>query len=175
MNDWREEALCAKPKNVKVFFQERDIWFHDEDTDPEVVAQDNARAKKMCFECPVRSMCLKEALESQAIHGFRGGLTEEETRQVLSQDETGKEVRRTEFPFCPSCRSDVNKLTAIAIDLPEGGRWSVAKAVRCDSCLFEWKSRSSHNALLAHTREEERREEAEEREAQAIRGLNRPA
>lgn len=175
MTDWRSEAVCAKPKNVRQYFEQHDIWFHDEDDSPEIVERDNNIALSLCAACPVRDLCLKDALETQTIHGFRGGLSEDQTRQVLSQDETGKEVRRQEYPFCPFCKADTEHLITTTIDLGEGGRWSVAKAVKCGVCDFEWKSRASHNALLAYQRDEKKRMEAEEREAQAVKGLQRPS
>lgn len=171
-DDWRAKAVCAKPKNVKKHF---DIWFHEDDDAPEKVAKDHNLARQLCADCPVREMCLRDALETQTIHGFRAGLDENQTRQVLSLDENGKEVRRPEYPFCPFCEAPTSALVPTTIDLPNGGRWSVAKAVKCGVCDFEWKSRASHNALLAYKRDMKKREEAEEREAAAVRGLKRPS
>lgn len=172
MTDWRASANCATPENVRENFN---IWFHEEDDSPEKVERDNSLARQICADCPVREICLKDALETQTIHGFRGGLDEEQIRQVLSLDENGKEVRRSEFPFCPFCEAPTESLIPTSIDLPNGGRWSVAKAVKCGVCDFEWKSRASHNALLAYKRDMKKRQEAEEREAQAVRALKRPS
>lgn len=169
--NWLKNALCATPENVEDHFG---IWFQEEGESPDQTALNVAVARDMCMDCPVRWHCLKAALETQTIHGFRGGLTEDEIRQVLSLDEFGKEVRRPEYPFCPYCRADTEHLVPTTIDLPNGGRWSVAKAVKCDQCTFEWKSRASHNSLLAYKREMVKRKEAEEREAAAVRGLKPP-
>lgn len=172
-SDWRNQALCASPENRKMLFTEKDIWFHldvdDPEYDPEVDGEEQLRldeqiAKGICMQCPVRDVCLREMLEDQHISGTRGGLTEAETRQALSVDETGKEVRRGVYPVCPFCSAPTAKLQPTKVELPEGGRWSEAKAVRCDNCAFEWKSRSSHNAVTAFQTEQRKRAEQARRE-----------
>ena len=170
---WRAEAECAKPENKRLFFSEKDIWFHLDADDPEYdeeVDGEEAQglnediAKGICFQCPVRDLCLREALESPHLDGTRGGLSETEIRRTLSVDETGKEIRRGEFPSCPYCFADTEALIPTKIDLPDGGRWSEAKAVKCGSCGFEWKARSSHNAVVAYQNEKRKRAEQERRE-----------
>jgi len=165
---WRDDGECVTPKN-RVLFSEHDIWFHPEPDekgyDPEQKERDEVKALSICFECPVRDLCLRDALEDKdAIHGTRGGLTEAMTRQTLSVDETGKEIRRGEYPDCPFCGAATDDLKPTKIDLPEGGRWSTAKAVQCGVCGFEWKSRSSHNSVVAYFNEEKKRLDQERRE-----------
>lgn len=165
---WRDDAECATPHNKKVYFQERDIWFHpevdEEGFDDSQRERDEVKALSICFECPVRDICLKERLEEQRIHGTSGGLTEGMTRLTLSVDETGKEIRRGEYPDCPFCGESTDSLVPTKIELPEGGRWSEAKAVQCGACGFEWKSRSSHNSVVAFFNEKKKRTEQERRE-----------
>lgn len=174
---WRDKAACATPENKKKYFIERDIWFHpdeeDPNYDPEQVAADEQIALSICATCPVRDLCLRDALEDQRIDGTRGGLTERMTRKTLSVDETGKEIRRGEFPECPFCAGPTNNLQPTTIDLPDGGRWSVAKAVKCGLCGFEWKSRSSHNAVVAFFNEQKKRAEQERREQIARERLSK--
>ncbi len=165
---WLNDAECAQPENNRIFFRERDIWFHpapDEDGyDPIQKEKDEVKALSICFSCPVRDLCLVEALEDQRIDGTRGGLTEAMTRATLSVDETGKEIRRGEFPDCPFCGASTDSLQPTKIDLPDGGRWSEAKAVKCRSCGFEWKSRSSHNSVVAYFNDQKKKSEQERRE-----------
>ena len=46
-----------------------------------------ARARRLCMTCPVRTACLDDELtgatKADAIHGFRAGLTEEERRELF--------------------------------------------------------------------------------------------
>jgi Transcription factor WhiB. len=166
--EWRDDAACAQPENNRIFFRERDIWFHpevdEEGYDACQKERDEVKALSICFSCPVRDLCLVEALEDQRINGTRGGLTESMTRATLSVDETGKEIRRGEFPDCPYCGAATDALVPTKIDLPDGGRWSEAKAVKCGDCGFEWKSRSSHNSVVAYFGEQKKRAEQERRE-----------
>lgn len=173
---WLDDAACAQPETNRVFFRERDIWFHpesDEDTyDPQQKERDEVKALSICFDCPVRDLCLQEGLEGQIINGTRGGLTESMTRATLSVDETGKEIRRGEFPDCPYCGAATDALQPTKIDLPDGGRWSEAKAVKCSECGFEWKSRSSHNSVVAYFNDQKKKAEQERREAIARERLS---
>lgn len=165
---WRDDAVCATPTNRRIFFEERDIWFHPDKEDPaydeEQVRKDQTTALSLCFSCPVRDLCLRDALEDQRIDGTRGGLTEDMTRETLSVDEFGKEIRRGTFPECPYCGAHTSSLTLTKIPLPDGGRWSEAKAVKCSDCGFEWKSRSSHNAVLAFQLDRDKMEEQKREE-----------
>lgn len=136
---WRDKAECAKPENT-------DKWL------PVFFSTDGQRtkeAKSICAVCPVRRECLADALSTQEIWGTRAGLDQEQMRRVLSVDADGKEVRRKQYPRCPYCKATTDKLILKEVELPEGGRWSTAKAVACSVCDFEWKSRTSYNAVTA--------------------------
>lgn len=174
---WREESLCATPENVQKYFIERDIWFHPDEEDPEYdserAEEDEELAKSICLQCPVRDLCLRDQLEDQRIHGTRGGLTERETRQTLSVDDSGKEVRRGEYPECPYCFASTDHLIPTKLPLPEGGRWAEAKAVKCGKCGFEWKARSSHNSVVAYRNEQRKKAEQERREQIARERLSK--
>lgn len=179
---WRAQALCAQPDNRRIFFEERDIWFHKDEDDPEYDEEtdgaeeqgiNEAIALGICMQCPVRDLCLRDALEDQRIDGTRGGLTEKMTRRTLSVDETGKEIRRGEYPICPFCSADTKFLHPTKIDLPDGGRWSEAKAVKCGICDFEWKARSSHNSVVAFHNDQKKRADQERREQIARERLSK--
>lgn len=180
--DWRAQAECATPENKRLYISEKDLWFrldaddpdYTEEADgPEASALNEDIAKGICYQCPVRDICLRDALEDQRIYGTRGGLTEDEIRRTLSVDETGKEIRRGEYPICPFCSAPTDKLQPTKIDLPEGGRWSEAKAVKCGACGFEWKARSSHNAVVAFINDKKKRAEQERREQIARERLSK--
>lgn len=175
--EWREDAACARPENQKIIFTERDIWFHpwedEANYDEEQKERDEVKALSICFDCPVRDLCLRDALEDKdAIYGTRGGATESMIRSALSVDENGKEIRRGDFPDCPYCDAPTDDLIPTKIELPEGGRWNEAKAVKCGECGFEWKSRSSHNSVVAYFAEQKKKAEQERREAIARERLS---
>lgn len=47
--------------------------------------KDQKRARVVCMGCPVRAVCLAEALDNRIEWGVWGGLTERERRQLLRQ------------------------------------------------------------------------------------------
>lgn len=139
--DWAKEgALCAAPENREVA-----KGF----VDPPSEESRNA-AKNLCFSCDVRLKCVKFALENKQHSGVWGGKDENEIRRTLSIDSDGEEIRRGRAPQCPSCSARTSKLKVKVIDLPGGGRWTQAKVVECTVCHFEWKSRTSANAVDAY-------------------------
>jgi WhiB family transcriptional regulator, redox-sensing transcriptional regulator len=46
-------------------------------------------ARKVCFECPVRELCLEYALLNRIDHGVWGGTSERERRRILRQRRLG--------------------------------------------------------------------------------------
>jgi WhiB family redox-sensing transcriptional regulator len=79
---WFPKAAC-KP------FIDRtgeDLWFYEpegpesEYHDPR--ARNTRRAKAVCFSCPVRQECLKDAIDRGDDNGIWGGLTVSERRQL---------------------------------------------------------------------------------------------
>lgn len=153
---WQRDAECAKPENKHL----QDNFFSSES------AEKNA-AKNLCFTCPVRKDCIKYALETNTIDGIWGGRSEGEIRRTLSVNAEGNEIRRRRAPQCPYCGERTSRLKVKVIDLPEGGRWTTAKVVECTRCGFEWRSRSSANAVNAYFAERaakaERRAKAKEK------------
>jgi len=64
--EWHEKALCAEIPG--------DLWF------PEVggSSKETAAAKEVCGRCPVKAMCLEEALLNKEMHGIWGQTTPQE-------------------------------------------------------------------------------------------------
>ena len=147
---WDTKAACKTPEN----FGKIDFF----SSDPE----EKNKAKNICFTCPVRGDCVKFALENGEIWGIWGGKDENEIRRTLSVNAEGNEVRRGRYPQCPYCSARTSQLKTKIIDLPDGGRWTTAKVVECTNCGFEWRSRSSANAVNAYFAE--RRAKVERRE-----------
>lgn len=155
---WQKDALCAQPEN-----KDKQEYFFSNDP-----AEKN-EAKNLCFACPVRQDCVKYALETKTIEGIWGGKSDSELRRTLSVNAEGNEIRRKRAPQCPYCGERTSRLRTKSIDLPEGGRWSTARVVECTRCGFEWRSRSSANAVDAYFAERaakaERRAKAKEKAA----------
>ena len=119
-------------------------WFFSENT------KEKYAAKNLCFSCPVRKDCIKYALEEKEIWGVWGGRDENEIRRILSIDADGNEYRRGRYPQCPFCFARTSKLITYIVDLPGGGRWTTARMVECTDCGFNWRSRTSANAVNAY-------------------------
>ncbi len=69
-SQWVKQAICR---------DDPDAMFPDKD------AAKNAHAKRMCGGCPVRTICLVEALRTRDNeHGIRGGLLPDERRKVAA-------------------------------------------------------------------------------------------
>lgn len=66
--NWRNDAKCRD--------EDPDLFFPF-DADPV------AKPLRICAECPVRSWCLADALESKDQFGIRGGTTEDERRPMF--------------------------------------------------------------------------------------------
>ncbi|MDO5645104.1 MAG: WhiB family transcriptional regulator [Dermabacter sp.] len=58
------------------------------DRDPDdffVEGADQNRVKAMCRDCPVKNLCLADALDNRIEFGVWGGMTERERRRLLRQ------------------------------------------------------------------------------------------
>lgn len=65
---WTEDALCAQV-DPELFFPEHGASSSD--------------ARRVCLACPVREVCLEDALLNPEPHGgIRGGLSERERRKI---------------------------------------------------------------------------------------------
>jgi WhiB family redox-sensing transcriptional regulator len=70
--DWRRSAACSTA-DPELFFP-----------DPDTSVDDIAKAKEICGECPVKAMCLREALRSDDQEAICGGLTPEERLELAA-------------------------------------------------------------------------------------------
>lgn len=139
--EFMAKAECAKP----IYSDKVKNYFTSEDP------LERNYAKNICYtECEVRKDCVVYALENNQIWWVWGGRDENEIRRVLSVNAEGNEIRRGRYPQCPYCSARTSKLSTKIVELPEGGRWTTAKAVVCGECGTEWKSRSSANAVNAY-------------------------
>lgn len=65
-NSWRHDALCAKL--IKESKDLQNHWYSEENT------FQAATATSICFACPVRKECLREACANRESYGIWGGL-----------------------------------------------------------------------------------------------------
>jgi WhiB family redox-sensing transcriptional regulator len=65
---WTEQALCAQI-DLEAFFPEK--------------GGSTRAAKRICAECPVKTPCLRYALDHAERFGIWGGVTERERRRML--------------------------------------------------------------------------------------------
>jgi WhiB family redox-sensing transcriptional regulator len=70
---WQEEAAC-RSEDPELFFPLGE--------EGEGNADQIARAKAVCFRCPVASSCLDWALRGRIPHGIFGGLTPSERKKL---------------------------------------------------------------------------------------------
>ena len=163
---WQIDSLCAKAQHS----DSRDWFFSKE-------PKEKYDAKNLCFGCPVRKQCLQWALEHRQIWGIWGGRDEVEIRRALSVSYKGEEARRRRFPNCPYCSARPSKLQTSSVEVPGGGRWTVAKIVTCTSCSFSWRSRTSFNAVELYNAEriEKLEKRIKEKEKRARRKTKSPA
>jgi WhiB family redox-sensing transcriptional regulator len=74
--EWQEFGLC-RAEDAVVFFPPAHF-----EHKPERKARE-AKAKAICFRCPVRMKCLNWALATREPHGVWGGYSEGERKQIL--------------------------------------------------------------------------------------------
>lgn len=71
---WTEQGACARALNPDAWFPERGISDNRETT----------LALRVCADCPVKDLCLKEALaQGPSCEGIWGGTTHAERRKML--------------------------------------------------------------------------------------------
>lgn len=81
--DWHEQAACASTDPNLFFPPNGDA----------VVAK---LAKRVCADCPVRELCLEEALDFHPIDGIWGGTTVSERKRLAKGRPTGRPSRRNQ-------------------------------------------------------------------------------
>ncbi|GAA1228374.1 WhiB family transcriptional regulator [Prauserella halophila] len=76
--EWVQDAACRD--------EDPELFFPVSDTGPG--SQQAARAKAVCARCPVRDLCLQQALDNGLDFGIFGGLTQEERRELARRRRT---------------------------------------------------------------------------------------
>lgn len=113
---WRDRAACIG---------ELDLFFSND-------WRDWRKARDICMECPIRKMCLTDALENEDRFGVWGGVDQYEIRRALSIDEKGFPHKSRLPTRCPYCLTkDVTTL--------EKRRSRIH--LQCSVCDFAWWSR----------------------------------
>ncbi len=70
--DWLDRAAC-RDQNPELFFPVSEVG---------PGAEQIARAKAVCAQCPVRDECLSYAIDNRLDHGVFGGMTPDERRKT---------------------------------------------------------------------------------------------
>lgn len=70
--DWLDRAAC-RDQNPELFFPVSEVG---------PGAEQIARAKAVCAQCPVRDECLSYAIDNRLDHGVFGGMTPGERRKT---------------------------------------------------------------------------------------------
>lgn len=90
--NWRDKSLCDSV--IINHPQMGSSWINEEDSNI-------AEAKKVCAKCPVRAMCLIDALQDSQSEGLRAGyyfsngtLSKEDLRQLWLNDRLRGRTRR---------------------------------------------------------------------------------
>lgn len=82
--------LNREPLPCRAHFEKtgEDLWF-DEATAPTDTPGEHGRtrrrAKQICFACPVRERCLKDAIDRMEDHGIWGGLSVNDRRRLRAE------------------------------------------------------------------------------------------
>jgi WhiB family redox-sensing transcriptional regulator len=75
LSSWQQQAACQT--------SEPDLFFPVSAKGRSAV--DAALAKRICFQCQVRSQCLDYAQSTHQMYGVWGGLTEEERQRLTGR------------------------------------------------------------------------------------------
>ncbi|MGX7732930.1 WhiB family transcriptional regulator [Rhodococcus sp. 2H158] len=73
--DWQLHAACRDADAA--------TFFHPDNERGEARTDRVRAAKRICQSCPVRTQCLRHALEAGERHGIWGGFSEEERRVLV--------------------------------------------------------------------------------------------
>lgn len=73
--DWQLHAACRD--------FDSSLFFHPSNERGDAWAEREKEAKRICGRCPVRSACLRYALDAREQFGVWGGLGEKERRAIL--------------------------------------------------------------------------------------------
>jgi hypothetical protein len=122
-----------------------ELFFEDD-------ALDRRPARNYCNACPVRLLCLREALERPELWGVWGGCDPDELKRALWVDCQGEATTRNRYPNCPACKARPNKLSVgLICDLASRRR---RERIECRACGFWWNSSTSAIGVRAYWREQ---------------------
>ena len=121
--NWQIDGNCATSSPV-----DRERFFSEDMVEQSLVASE------FCFDCPVRDVCLQNALNNKDYWGVWGGATQEHIRDALGVDENGRaDKSRSEYTICPKCRLD---------DYTVGQKTRLGVEVTCNDCGLSWETRA---------------------------------
>ncbi|MFD4717290.1 WhiB family transcriptional regulator [Streptomyces sp. NPDC058423] len=83
--DWQLRAACRGADSS--------LFFHPTNERGEAREERERKAKRVCGRCPVRTACLRHALETRERFGVWGGLGEHELRTLLGPARGEREER----------------------------------------------------------------------------------
>lgn len=63
---WRDEAACASALDLNPDMAKPNAWLREENFFVDTV-------KRICGDCPVRLLCLKDAIDDKEAEGWRAG------------------------------------------------------------------------------------------------------
>jgi len=90
---WHSQASCANSDNPEMWWYEYDRYNHEVLETIYKVAE----GIRICDECPVKALCLKEGLEKENLPwGIRGGLMASERIQYAGRESTYKHIMYAE-------------------------------------------------------------------------------
>lgn len=125
-NNWRQLASCA-PEEVKI-----DFYSSNKD--------EKDKAKALCRECPVRMICLQEALDNRERFGIHGGVDEIELRRDQAINASGEAFVSSLGPIrCPNCGPRSTKY------LYATDRKRTRSHIICNNCGLKWSARKHIN------------------------------
>jgi WhiB family redox-sensing transcriptional regulator len=91
---WHARAACAGNGSPE--------WWYAESGRAETNAIFEDKAKRICADCPVRALCLTEALRTGEPYGIWGGYTPEERRAYAGRQRVSRKTHCVHgHPFTP--------------------------------------------------------------------------
>lgn len=116
-NNWAKDAAC----------QETTVDFYSHDT------EEKKKAKAICRECPVKLLCLQNAMNSQEIFGVWGETDELERRKNLAVNALGEPHVSTQGKIrCGNC----GPLSTRYLKVVERKR--TRTHLECTNCGLDW-------------------------------------
>lgn len=120
---WTSEALCADydlKTNEDIFYTNKTDLVD--------------KAKQICNDCPVRMLCLQDAMENKERFGIRGAVEPSERRRALSINVLGEPiVDKYRIVRCPNCGPHSTRYLKVLT------RKRTKTTVECSKCSLTWE------------------------------------